>query len=109
MTYYGRWTYKFEEAAKQGAKGCLIVHNTAAASYPFSVVQNNWNGSRLRLDNRGKQETLCDMIGWVSGPAAQKLLAAAGKDSTLLAKADKKDFKGTPLDIKLSVDLTCTN
>ncbi|MEP7141211.1 MAG: PA domain-containing protein, partial [Ferruginibacter sp.] len=45
MTYYGRWTYKFEEAAKQGAKGCLIVHNTAAASYPFKVVQNNWNTS----------------------------------------------------------------
>ena len=44
MTYYGRWTYKFEEAARQGAKGCLIVHNTQAASYPFAVVQNNWNG-----------------------------------------------------------------
>ncbi len=46
MTYYGRWTYKFEEAGRQGAKGCLIVHNTEAASYPFSVVQNNWNTSR---------------------------------------------------------------
>ena len=47
MTYYGRWTYKFEEAARQGAKGCLVIHNEKAASYPFSVVQNNWNGSRL--------------------------------------------------------------
>ena len=56
MTYYGRWTYKFEEAAKQGAKGCLIIHNTEAASYPFKVVQNNWNTSRLQLDNRGKEE-----------------------------------------------------
>src|SRR5690606_38499807 len=53
MTYYGRWTYKFEEAARQGARGCLIVHETEAASYPFTVVQNNWNGNRLRLDNRG--------------------------------------------------------
>jgi Zn-dependent M28 family amino/carboxypeptidase len=105
MTYYGRWTYKFEEAARQGAKGCLIVHNTEAASYPFSVVQNNWNGSRLRLDNRGKQETLCDVIGWVSGPAAKKLLAAAGKDSTLLATADKRGFKGESLGLKLSVDM----
>jgi Zn-dependent M28 family amino/carboxypeptidase len=105
MTYYGRWTYKFEEAARQGAKGCLIVHNTKAASYPFTVVQNNWNGSRLRLDNRGKQETLCDIIGWVSGPAARKLLTAAGKDSTLLATADKKGFKGESLGLKLSVDL----
>lgn len=105
MTYYGRWTYKFEEAARQGAKGCLIVHNTKAASYPFTVVQNNWNGSRLRLDNRGKQETLCDIIGWVSAPAAKTLLAAAGKDTTLLATADKKGFKGESLGLKLSVDL----
>jgi Zn-dependent M28 family amino/carboxypeptidase len=103
MTYYGRWTYKFEEAARQGAKGCLIIHNTEAASYPFSVVQNNWNGSRLRLDNRGKKETLCDIIGWVSAPAAKKLLAAAGKDSTLLATADKRGFKGQSLGLNLSV------
>jgi Zn-dependent M28 family amino/carboxypeptidase len=54
MTYYGRWTYKFEEAARQGAKACLIIHNTAAASYPFSVQQNSFNTSRLQLDNRAK-------------------------------------------------------
>ena len=105
MTYYGRWTYKFEEAAKQGAKGCLIIHNTEAASYPFKVVQNNWNTSRLRLDNRGKEEKLCDVIGWVSGPAAKKLLVAAGKDSTLLSKADQRGFKGEPLNLKLSTSM----
>lgn len=105
MTYYGRWTYKFEEAARQGAKGCLIIHSTEGASYPFSVVQNNWNGSRLRLDNRGKQESLCDVIGWVSAPAAKKLLAAAGTDSALLAKADTKGFKGQSLGLKLSVNM----
>jgi len=105
MTYYGRWTYKFEEAARQGARGCLIIHNTEAASYPFTVVQNNWNGSRLRLDNRGKTETLCDVIGWVSAPAAAKLLAAAGKDSTLLASADVKGFKGASLGLNLSTTI----
>jgi Zn-dependent M28 family amino/carboxypeptidase len=105
MTYYGRWTYKFEEAARQGAKGCLIVHNTKAASYPFAVVQNNWNGSRLRLDNRGKNEQLCDVIGWISGPAANRLLTAAGMDSTLLAKADQKGFTALPLNIKLSTTM----
>ncbi|MBN8863763.1 MAG: M28 family peptidase [Sphingobacteriales bacterium] len=105
MTYYGRWTYKFEEAARQGARGCLIIHNTEAASYPFTVVQNNWNGSRLRLDNRGKTETLCDVIGWLSGPAAAKLLATAGKDSTLLAAADVKGFKGTTLGLNLSTSI----
>ncbi|MFT3678254.1 MAG: M28 family metallopeptidase [Chitinophagaceae bacterium] len=105
MTYYGRWTYKFEEAARQGARGCLIIHNTEAASYPFTVVQNNWNGSRLRLDNRGKTETLCDVIGWVSAPAAAKLLAAAGKDSTLLTAADVKGFKGASLGLNLSTTI----
>lgn len=105
MTYYGRWTYKFEEAAKQGAKGCLIIHNTEAASYPFKVVQNNWNTSRLRLDNRGKEEKLCDVIGWVSGSTAQKLLTAAGYDSTLLVKADVRGFKGLPLNLKLSTTM----
>jgi Zn-dependent M28 family amino/carboxypeptidase len=105
MTYYGRWTYKFEEAARQGAKGCLIIHDTEAASYPFQVVQNNWNGSRLRLDPRGKQEKHCDAIGWVSASAAKKLLAAAGKDSSLLATADKKGFKGQSLGINVSASI----
>ncbi len=108
MTYYGRWTYKFEEAARQGAAGCLIVHNTKAASYPFTVVQNNWKGSRLRIDNRGTKESLCDMIGWLSGDAAAKLLEAAGKDSNLFASADKKEFRGMPLGVKLSTAMTVT-
>jgi Zn-dependent M28 family amino/carboxypeptidase len=105
MTYYGRWTYKFEEAARQGAKGCLIVHDTEAASYPFSVPQNNWNTSRLRLDNRGKQEAICDVIGWISNPTAKKLLKAAGQDSSLLTKADKRGFKGISLGVKLSTTM----
>ena len=106
MTYYGRWTYKFEEAGRQGAKGCLIVHNTEAASYPFNVVQNNWNTSRLHLDNRVKHESLCDVIGWVSNPTAKKLLKAAGRDSSLLSKADTRGFKGQSLGLKLSTTMT---
>lgn len=105
MTYYGRWTYKFEEAARQGAKACFVIHNTEAASYPFTVVQNNWNTSRLRLDPRGKQEQLCDIIGWISGPAARKLLTAAGKDTALLASADSRGFKGVPLPLRLSTSM----
>ncbi len=105
MTYYGRWTYKFEEAARQGAKGCLIVHNTVAASYPFTVVQNNWNGARLHLDPRGKNEKNCDVIGWVSTNTAQKLLAASGFDSSLFAKADQRGFRHVPLNVKLSTSI----
>ena len=102
MTYYGRWTYKFEEAARQGAKGCIIIHNTAAASYPFSVVQNNWNGSRLRLnDNR----TYCATVGWIAESAARRLLTAAGYDSTLLLQAAKRGFRPLPLSLQLSTSI----
>jgi Zn-dependent M28 family amino/carboxypeptidase len=108
MTYYGRWTYKFEEAARQGAKGCLVIHNTKAASYPFSVVQNNWNGSRLHLDDRGKNIKYCDVVGWVSEPAAIKLLNAAGYDSTLFKKAAQKGFRSIPLNEKLTMGIKVT-
>jgi Zn-dependent M28 family amino/carboxypeptidase len=106
MTYYGRWTYKFEEAARQGAKGCLIVHNDTAASYKFAVQQNNFNNSRLQLDERGMNIPHSDVIGWVSEPAAKKLFAAAGYDSTLLLKANQKGFKPVPLNLKLSTSMT---
>jgi len=105
MTYYGRWTYKYEEAARQGAKGCLIVHNTKAASYPFSVPQNNFNTSKLRLDNRGKNIPLSDMIGWVTEPIANKLFAAAGFDSTLLVKANQRGFKAVPLNLQVTTSM----
>lgn len=105
MTYYGRWTYKFEEAARQGAKGCLIVHRTDAAGYPFAVQQNNFNTSRLQLDNRGKDIPNCDVIGWVPEPVAMKLLQAAGKDQSLIQSADQRGFKAVPLNLKLSTTL----
>lgn len=106
MTYYGRWTYKFEEAARQGAKACLIVHTTEGASYPFKVVQNSWNASKLRLDDRGKNNSYTDINGWLSLPAAKKLIAAAGQDSaSFFAQADKRGFKPVSLDLKLSTSL----
>ncbi len=105
MTYYGRWKYKFEEAARQGAKGCLIIHNTAAASYPFSVQQKSFNTSRLQLDNRGKAVKNCDVIGWLPEMVANKLFAAAGFDSGLLVKANQRGFKPVPLNIKLSTTM----
>jgi len=102
MTYYGRWTYKYEEAARQGAKACLIIHNTAAASYPFSVVQNSWGSSNLYLDKRDSSQYRCTLQGWVSADATKKLLAAAGKDSSLLMKANSHGFKAISLGEKLS-------
>jgi len=109
MTYYGRWTYKYEEAARQGAKGCLVIHNTAAASYPFSVVQNSLNTSKLHLDNRGKNVSNCDVVGWVSESAAQRLLAFAGQDSSVLESANHRGFRPIPLGINLSTTIKITS
>ena len=105
MTYYGRWTYKFEEAARQGAKGCLVVHNTKAASYGFNVLQNSFNTSRLQLDNRGKDKKNCDMIGWITEAAANKLFKAAGYDSSLLVKANIRGFKAVPLNLQATTSM----
>ena len=105
MTYYGRWTYKFEEAARQGAKGCLIVHNTAAASYPFSVVQNSNGGTKLHLDSRGSSNYQLGIEGWISEPSAMKILAAAGLDSTVFIKANQAGFKPVDLGMKASAKL----
>lgn len=105
MTYYGRWTYKYEEAARQGAKACLIIHNTEAASYPFSVVQHSWGSSNLYLDKRGSNQYHCALRGWVSADAAKKLLAAAGKDTALLVWANNHGFKAFSLHEKLSTSV----
>lgn len=105
MTYYGRWTYKYEEAARQGAKACLIIHNTAAASYPFNVVQNSWGSSNLYLDEKGTTEPHLALQGWVSADAAKKLFAAAGKDTSLIVSANKNTFKAVSLNEKLSLNV----
>jgi Zn-dependent M28 family amino/carboxypeptidase len=105
MTYYGRWTYKYEEAARQGAAACLIIHNTGAASYPFQVVQSSNGGVKLHLDTRGSSQYQLALQGWITEETGRKLLAAAGKDSSLLAAAKHKGFKAQPLDIKLSAGL----
>ncbi len=102
MTYYGRWTYKYEEAARQGAKACLIIHNTAAASYPFSVVQSSNGGVKLHLDTRDNPGYQLTLQGWITEETGKKLLAAAGKDSSVLKAAQHPGFKPIPLDLQLS-------
>jgi len=102
MTYYGRWTYKYEEAARQGAKACLIVHNTAAASYPFSVVQSSNGGVKLHLDTRSNPSYQLTLQGWITEDAAKRILKAAGKDSTLFGAARHRGFKPVPLGLNLS-------
>ena len=105
MTYYGRWTYKYEEAARQGAAACLIIHNTAAASYPFSVVQSSNGGVKLHLDTRTNPQYQLSLQGWITEETGKKMLAAAGKDSSLLAAAHHTGFKSSALGLKLSGSL----
>ena len=106
MTYYGRWTYKFEEAARQGAKGCLVIHNTDAAGYPFNVQQKNWNTSRLRLDSRGTNEQLCNIIGWIRADVVKQLISFAGKDTSVMHQADHRGFKAVSLGINATTSMS---
>lgn len=106
MTYYGRWTYKFEEAARQGAKGCIIIHDNVPAGYGFWVVQNSWNTSKLYLDSRGSNEYVCPAVGWVSQDAAKNLFAAAGMDyAAAISRAHKQGFTAEPMKLNLSLSM----
>lgn len=87
MTYYGRWTYKYEEAARQGAAGCLIVHETGAAGYPWEVVVNSWSGPQFSLVPEASTPPRLAVAGWLTGDAAKRLFAAAGADLDTLEKA----------------------
>jgi Zn-dependent M28 family amino/carboxypeptidase len=105
MTYYGRWTYKFEEAARQGAAGALIVHETSAAAYGWEVVQNSWGGPSFDLPRSEDPDPRLPFQGWINGETAAKLFSAAGLDLQALSlAADQRGFKAVPLDAKASVD-----
>ena len=98
MTYYGRWIYKFEEAARQGAAGALIIHQTEPAAYPFGVVvtSNSVAKQHLATADKGASRTLIE--GWVTKPASDKLFAAAGLDfAALELAAAKPGFKAVPM------------
>jgi Zn-dependent M28 family amino/carboxypeptidase len=103
MTYYGRWTYKFEEAARQGAAAAIIVHQTEPAAYGWPVVQSSWTGPQLELDEAGDHMDQSQVIGWIQEASAQKLLAGVGKDLATLTKAARtKGFRAVPLGLKMS-------
>ncbi len=100
LTYYGRWTYKFEEAARQGAVGALIIHRTDLASYGWDVVKNSNTSEKTYLaeDRNPKLEA----ASWVQLDVAKKLFAAAGKDVTAeIDAAGRKGFKAKPLPVNL--------
>ena len=109
MTYYGRWTYKFEAAARKGATGALIIHDTEGASYGWDVVKNSWSGPQYDLSAKDDPAPRVPAQGWISGAAADALFKAAGKDlATLRAAANKRGFKPVPLDATMSLELKST-
>ncbi|MBT1445779.1 M28 family peptidase [Shewanella sp. JM162201] len=86
MTYYGRWNYKFEEASRQGALGAIIIHDTAPASYPWSVVENSWTGPQQELANLPDSKDRIQVEGWMQLATAKALFADAGLDLISLSK-----------------------
>ncbi|WP_245586426.1 M28 family metallopeptidase [Olivibacter sitiensis] len=105
MTYYGRWTYKFEEAARQGATGALIIHQEDAASYGWHVVRNGWSGPQLNLQTENNGADRAAFEGWISGETAAKLLQVAGQSIDLLEQAKKPGFKAVDLQTSTSVHI----
>jgi Zn-dependent M28 family amino/carboxypeptidase len=100
LTYYGRWTYKFEETARRGAIATLIIHREDLASYPWTVVRNSWGGEKsfLQLDGTPKLEA----ASWIQQDVARKLVGMAGLDlDALFKQAQSRDFKPIPLNVNL--------
>ncbi|MFP5431771.1 MAG: M28 family peptidase [Alphaproteobacteria bacterium] len=105
MTYYGRWTYKYEEAARQGAAAAIIVHDTVPAAYGWNVVQSSWTGAQHVADSADGNAKQSSAIGWIQKDKAAALFASAGLDLTAqMAAAKQAGFKAVPLDaVKASV------
>ena len=104
MTYYGRWTYKFEEAARQGAAGVLIIHETAPASYPWGVVENGWSGEQLNLTFADRNLDRSALEGWITLDLAEQLFAELGSSyDEMKSLALSKDFQPVSMEgMKLS-------
>jgi Zn-dependent M28 family amino/carboxypeptidase len=98
MTYYGRWTYKFEEAARQGAAAAIIVHDTMPAAYGWNVVQSSWTGAQHVADSANGNADQSAAMGWMQKDKAAALMASAGLNlDALSAAAKKRGFKAVPL------------
>ncbi|MGW8205032.1 M28 family metallopeptidase (plasmid) [Sphingomonas bisphenolicum] len=105
MTYYGRWTYKYEEAARQGAAGVLVVHESEPASYGWATVKNSNTNTMFDIVRADPKAAHTQMEGWMQKDLAAKLLAASGVDfEAAKAAARKKDFKPIPLKATMSAD-----
>ena len=100
--YYGRWTYKYESAARHGAAGVIIVHTTPSAGYPWQVVQSSWGGTQFELP--AENEPRIQLKGWATEDAARRLLKAGGADlDQLVTLARSPKFRPVPIDLRTSI------
>ncbi|HEX7199367.1 MAG TPA: M28 family peptidase, partial [Dongiaceae bacterium] len=103
--YYGRWTYKYESAARQGAAGAIIIHTTASAGYPWQVVQSSWGGEQFALPQGS--EPRVRLKAWASEEAVRRLVTAGGFDlEKLVASARSRNFRPVPLGVRTSINFT---
>ncbi len=102
--YYGRWDYKYESAARQGAAGAIIIHTDSSAGYPYQVIQTSWSGEEFELkDSDGPR---LDLRGWVTDDGAKRLIALSGKSlDELRQRAQSRDFAPVPLGVRVSLEL----
>lgn len=104
LTYYGRWTYKYEEAARKGAIGVILIHKTEMASYGWQVVRNSWSGERSAL--RDDPAPKLQLASWIQLESARKLAEACGMNlDEMMAAAKKSGFRAIPLSSKLQAHI----
>ncbi|MFM7708539.1 MAG: M28 family metallopeptidase, partial [Gammaproteobacteria bacterium] len=108
MTYYGRWTYKFEEAARQGATAAILVHDDEPAAYPWDTVQNSGMGPQLDVESADDNAGRVAVEGWITRPAAEALLSANGRSyAELVQAASRRGFK--PVELRQRASSTLRN
>lgn len=109
MTYYGRWTYKYEIAAEKGAAAAVIIHETVPAAYPYSVIISSWAKENFEIDAPDKNMGAVQIRSWIALDVAKKLLAQSGQDFEALKKAAlTKEFRPVTIGAKASFDLKQT-
>ncbi|MGB5078795.1 MAG: M28 family metallopeptidase, partial [Sphingorhabdus sp.] len=103
MTYYGRWTYKYEEAARQGAAAVLIIHDEAPAAYGWNVVNSSWTGTQFLAQSKDAGASQTAANGWIQKDVAREIFAASGQDlEKQMTAAKQKGFKAVPLGLTAS-------
>ena len=104
MTYYGRWTYKIEQAARLGAAGVILIHTDQSATFPWTVVRNSWSGEQVRVETEAPQ--MLRFGAWVTEQAARQIVRGAGIDYDLMMRrAARRDFRPIPMNAHVIVDI----